>query len=69
MDNNSNKLRGRGTLLFIMKRELAKSSGELLIGIYGVRLQAVEPPHCYGPRLDGKTLHIRSSFLEWTAIL
>ena len=22
-----------------------------------------------GPRLDGKTLHIRTSFLEWTAIL
>ena len=47
MDNDNNKLKGRGTLLFIMKQELAKSLGELLIRIYGVRLQAVEPPHCY----------------------
>ena len=44
MDDDNNELRGKGTP--VVRNEMrAKGLSELLEGIYGVRFQAVEPPH------------------------
>ena len=68
MDNDNNALKGRGALLFVMKRE----SKAWVSYQYESTEFAFKPLNhliATGPKLDGKTLHINASFLEWTVIL
>ena len=68
MDNDSNAFKGRGTLLFVTKRE----PKAWVSYIYESTEFAFKPLNhliAIGLKLDGKTLHISASFLEWIAIL
>ena len=66
MDNKESK--GQGTLLQVTKQDpnaQVNSLNELIE-------PAPRPSNhliATGPKLDGNTLHIKASFLEWTAIL
>ena len=68
MDKDSREAKGRGTLLHVMKRDLnawVSSLKELME-------PALRPSNhliATSPKLDGNTLHIKASFLEWTTIL
>ena len=42
---------------------------EFLKGIYRTYSQAIIHLMATGPKLDGNTLHIKASFVEWTVIL
>ena len=68
MDNDSNALKGRGALLFVMKR---KSKDWVSYPYESTKFTFKPLNHLIatGPKLDGKTLHISASFLEWTTIL
>ena len=68
MDNDNNALKGRGALLFVMKRE-PKAWVSCLYESTEFTLKPLNHLIAIGPKLDGKTLHISASFLEWTAIL
>ena len=68
MDMDNKESKGRETLLYVLKRDpnvqvsSLKESMEL----------APRPSNhliATGPKLDGNTLHIKVSFLEWIAIL
>ena len=59
---------GRGTLLQVMKRELnawVSSLKEFMESGFRLSNHFIAT----GPRLDGKTLHIKVLSLEWTTIL
>ena len=47
----------------------AKVLGELLKGVYGIGPKPSNHLIATGPKLEGKTFHIKASFLEWIAIL
>ena len=66
MDNKESK--GRGTLLQVTKRDPNARVSSLKESI---ELPPKPSNHliAIGPKLDGNTLHIKASFLEWTAIL
>ena len=68
MDNDNNALKGRGALLFVMKRE-----PKAWVSCLYESMEFVFRPLNYliaiGPKLDGKTLHISALSLEWTTIL
>ena len=68
MDNDNNELRGWGTLVFVMKRE-PKAWISCLYESMEFVFKSLNHLIATGPRLDGKTLHIKTSFLEWMAIL
>ena len=68
MDNDSNALKGQGTLLFVMKRE-PKAWVSCLYESMEFAFKPLNHLIAIGPKLDGKTLHISTLFLEWTAIL
>ena len=68
MDNDSNVLKGRGALLFVTKREL-NAWVNYLYESTEFAFKLLNHLIAIGPKLDGKTLHISTSLLEWTAIL
>ena len=68
MDKDSRESKGRGTLLHVIKQEPNARVSSLK--------ESMEFAHspsnhliARGPRLDGNTLHIKTSSLEWTTIL
>ena len=65
-DNKESK--GRGTLLQVTNQAL----NALVSSLKDLIEHSLRPSNhliVTGPRLDGNTLHIKASFLEWTAIL
>ena len=68
MDNDSNALKGWGALLFVTKRE-PKAWVSYLYKSTKSTFRPLNHLIAVGPKLDGKTLHISASFLEWTVIL
>jgi len=68
MDNNNKALRGQGVLLFVMKWE-PKAWVRYLYESMEFVFKPLNRLIATGPKLDGKTLHISASFLEWMAIL
>ena len=68
MDKDSRESKGRGTLLQIIKRE----PNAWVSPLKEFTKLAPKPSNhliATGPKLDGNTLHIKASFLEWMAIL
>ena len=68
MDKDSKESKGRGTLLHLIKQEpnaQESSLKEFMEFAYRPSNHLITT----GPRLDGNTLHIKASSLEWTAIL
>ena len=66
IDNRESK--GRGTLLQITKR----TSNTLVNSLKELVEPSFKPSNhliTTGPKLDGNTLHIKVSFVEWTTIL
>ena len=68
MDKDSKESKDRETLLQIIKQEPNARVSSLK--------EFMEPASkplnhliAMGPKLDGNTLHIKASFLEWTVIL
>ena len=68
MDNDSNALKDRGALLFVTKQK-PKAWVSCLYESTEFAFKPLNHLIATGPKLDGKTLHISASFLEWTAIL
>ena len=68
MDNDSNAFKGRGALLFVTKQEL-KAWVSYLYESIEFAFKPLNHLIAIGPKLDGKTLHISTSVLEWTVIL
>ena len=68
MDKDRRESRGRGTLLLVMKRE-PKACVSCLKESMEFDLRASNHLVTIGPKLDGNTLHINASSLEWMAIL
>ena len=68
MDNDSNALKGLGALLFVTKRE-PKAWVSYLYESTKFAFKPLNHLIATVPKLDGKTLHISTSFLEWTTIL
>ena len=68
MNNNNKALKGYGALLFVTKRE-SKAWVSYLYESKEFIFKPLNHLIATGPKLDGKTLHISASFLEWTAIL
>ena len=68
MDKDKRESRGRGTLLLVMKRDLKACVSCLKESMeFGGR--ASNHLIAIGPKLNGNTLHINASSLEWMAIL
>lgn len=68
MDKDSSESKGRGTLLHMIKQEPKAWVNSLKESIE----LAFKPSNhliAKGPKLEGNTLHIKASSLEWTAIL
>ena len=68
MDNDNNAFKGRGALLFVTKRE-PKAWVSCLYKSTEFAFKPLNHLIAIGPKLDGKTLHINASFLEWMAII
>ena len=68
MDRDRRESRGQGTLLLVMKREL-KAYVSCLKELMEFGLRLSNHLIAIGLRLDGNTLHINASFLEWMVIL
>ena len=66
MDNRESK--GKGTLLHVIKRD-PKARVSSLKELMEPAARPSNHLIATGPKLKGKTLHIRASFLEYTAIL
>ena len=67
MDRDNRESMGRETLVHIIKREPNARVSSLKESIE----LAVRPSNHFiatGPKLDGNTLHIKVSFLEWITI-
>ena len=68
MDKDSKESRGQGTLLQVIKRK-----PNAWVSPLKELMEPTPKPSNHliatGPKLDGNTLHIKASFLEWTAIL
>ena len=65
-DNSESK--GQGTLLHVIKRE-PKAQVSFLKEFMEFAFRPSNYLIAISPKLDGKTLHIKVSSLEWTAIL
>ena len=68
IDKDSRESKGRGTLLHVMKQEPNARVSSLKESMESA-LRLSNHLIATGPRLDGNTLHIKASSLEWTAIL
>ena len=68
MDKDSSESKGRGTLLHVIKQEL-KARVSSLKEYMELALKPSNHLIATGPKLEGNTLHIKASSLEWTAIL
>ena len=68
MDKDRRESRGRGILLLVMKRD-PKAYVSCLKEFIEFGLRPSNHLIAIGPKLDRNTLHIKASFLEWTAIL
>ena len=68
MDKDSRESKDRGTLLHVMKRE-PKAWVSCLKEPMEFGFRPSNHLITIGPKLDGNTLHIKASSLEWTAIL
>ena len=68
MDRDKRESRGQGTLLLVMKRE-PKACVSYLKEFMEFGLRPSNHLIAIGPKLDGNTLHINASSLEWTTIL
>jgi len=68
MDKDKREFKGRGTLLLVMKQE-PKVWVSCLKEFMEFDLRSSNHLIAMGPKLDGNTLHIKASSLEWMAIL
>ena len=68
MEKDRRESKGRGTLLLVMKRE-PKAWVSCLKEFMEFGLRPSNHLIAISPRMDGNTLHIKASSLEWTAIL
>ena len=68
MDKDSNESKGQGTLLHVIKHE-PKAWVSSLKEFTEFAFRPLNHLIATGPKLDKKTLHIKVSSLEWTAIL
>ena len=68
MDNDNKALKGQGALQFVTKRE-PKAWVSCLYESMEFIFRPLNHLIATGLKLDGKTLHISASFLEWTTIL
>ena len=68
MDKDSIESKGRGTLLPVIKRE-PKAWVSSLKESMKLALRLSNHLIATGPKLEGNTLHIKASSLEWIAIL
>ena len=68
MDIDNQEPKGRATLRHVMNR-VTKARVSFLKESIEFVLKPLNHLIATGPKLDGKTLHIKASFLEWTAIL
>ena len=68
MDNDSKRTQ-RPRNSSVRDEMRAKGLDKLLIRVYGVRLQAVEPPYHSRPQARRKDFAHQSFIFEWTAIL
>ena len=68
MVKDSNALKGQGSMLFVTKRE-PKAWVSYLYEFMESVLKPLNHLITTGPKLEGKTLHINASFLEWIAII
>uniref|UniRef100_A0A7N2MQC4 Uncharacterized protein n=1 Tax=Quercus lobata TaxID=97700 RepID=A0A7N2MQC4_QUELO len=68
MDKDRRESKGRGTLLHVMKRE-SKAWVSCLKETMEFGFRPSNHLIATGPKLDGNTVHIKASFLEWTTIL
>ena len=68
MDKDSKESRGQGTLLQVIKQK-----PNAWVSPLKELMEPTPKPSNHliatSPKLDGNTLHIKASFLEWTAIL
>ena len=67
MDMDNKDPNGRGTLLQVIKRA-PKAQVSFLKESIEYAFKSLNYLIATGPKLDGKTLHIKASSLEWTAI-
>ena len=68
MDIDNKDPKGRGTLLQVIKRE-PKARVSFLKESMEFAFKPLNHLIATGPKLDGKTLHIKASSLEFTVIL
>ena len=68
MDKDSSESRDRGTLLHVIKQK-ANAQVSSLKEFMEFDFRPSNHLIAIGSKLDGKTLHIKASSLEWTAIL
>ena len=68
MDKDSRESKGRGILLHVIKLEPNARVSSLKESMESA-LRPLNHLIATGPKLDGNTLHIKASSLEWTAIL
>ena len=68
MDKDNKESKGQGTLLLVMKQE-PKAWVSYLKELTEFGLKPLNHLIAIGPKLDGNTLHIKASSLEWMAIL
>ena len=68
MDKDSSESRDRGTLLHVIKRK-PNAQVSSLKEFMEFDFRPSNHLIAIGPKLDGKTLHIKASSLEWTVIL
>ena len=67
MDIDNKDPKDWGTLLHVLKRVL-KDQVSFLKESMEFALKPLNHLIAIGPKLDGKILHIKASFLEWTII-
>ena len=68
MVRDNSKSKGRDTILHVIKRE-PKARVSSLQEFMEFAFRPLNHLIATGPKLDGKTLHIKALSLEWTAIL
>ena len=68
MDKDSSEFKDRGTLLHVTKWE-PKARVSSLKEFMELALKLSSHLITIGPKLEGRTLHIKASSFEWTTIL
>ena len=68
MDKDNKESKGQGTLLHVIKRDPNAEVSSLKESME-LALKPLNHLMATGPKLERNTLHIKASFLEYTAIL